>query len=222
MVWSGLGVLWPRQCVACGCWLAGPTDWGVACARCALDWPDLLGLTGAILMKERCRMDFAVAGFRLRGHAVLKAQLNEIKYGGNRWLAWRWGHWLGRHVPRPAHDSVPLKLAPVPLHWRKHGKRGYNQAEWIAKGLGCAWNMKVEPRALKRLRHDESLTQQSRLSRADTARGLYAGHIQTGQEHAAYIVVDDVMTTGATLAACGSAIRASGGHWLGAAVLALA
>lgn len=222
MGWQGLDALWPRHCVGCGDWIAGPTDWGIGCSSCTLDWPDLLGVAGPILMKERCRLDFAAVGFRLRGHALLKAQMSEIKYGGNRRLAWRWGRWLGKHVPCPKTDGGRVILVPVPLHWRKHMQRGYNQAEWIARGLGSAWGMKVLPRALKRVRHEVSLTHMSRSTRAETTRGLYAVHRPAFQRDDEVIVVDDVMTTGATLSACGAAIRNAGGRWRGAAVLALA
>ena len=215
-------MLWPRHCVGCGDWLAGPTNWGIGCPRCTLDWPDLLGVAGPILMKERCRLEYGAVGFRLRGHALLKAQLSEIKYGGNRRLAWRWGHWLGNHVPLPASENGRVILVPVPLHWRKRAQRGYNQAEWIARGLGRAWGLPVAPRALKRTRHDVSLTHLSRASRAETVRELFAAHRVALQHDDHVIVVDDVMTTGATLSACGAAIRAAGGRWLGAAVLALA
>ena len=173
-------------------------------------------------MKERRRLDFAAVGFRLRGHTLLKAQMNEIKYGGNRRLAWRWGRWLGNHVPCPKTDGGRVILVPVPLHWRKQMQRGYNQAEWIARGLGSAWGLKVVPRALKRVRHEASLTHLSRSSRAEMTRELYAVHRREFQHDDEVIVVDDVMTTGATLSACGAAIRNAGGRWRGAAVLALA
>ena len=107
----------------------------IACEPCALDWPELHAGFGGLVMKERCRMPFAATGFRLGPEATLEAQLWSIKYGGDRRKAKRWGVWLGRKTPRPVRPDRRLVLAPVPLHWRKKWKRGYNQAEWIARGL---------------------------------------------------------------------------------------
>lgn len=215
--------MWPRHCSVCGRWLPGPSFWMVACAACTLEWPALLGESGAVLMKERCRMAYAGVGFRLRGNATLRAQLSEMKYGGNRRLARRWGHWLGCQLQPPKADAGPVVLAPVPLHWRKRWRRGYNQAEWIARGLGEAWGVPVNDRVLKRLEHQSSLTSESRASRASITRGLYAvGSSGADGAGTSVVVVDDVLTTGATLAACGAALKSGGIDWKGGVVLALA
>ena len=220
---GGLAALWPRHCAVCSCWLPGPSFWMVACAVCTLEWPELMGEFGSILMKERCRMAYAGVGFRLSGNGTLKAQLTDMKYGGNRRLAHRWGHWLGCQLRPPAVDAASLVLAPVPLHWRKRWQRGYNQAEWIARGLGKAWGIPVDPFALRRLEHQSSLTSHSRAARAAMTRDLYAARgSATDFVGKSVVVVDDVLTTGATLAACGAALKSRGIDWKGGVVLALA
>lgn len=168
-------------------------------------------------------MAYAGVGFRLRGNATLRAQLIEMKYGGNRRLARRWGHWLGCQLRPPDAVAGSFVLAPVPLHWRKQWQRGYNQAEWIARGLGRAWGVPVDCRVLQRLVHRSSLTSHSRVSRGEMTRGLYAAS-RSVDEFAgkSVVVVDDVLTTGATLAACGAALKACGIDWKGGVVLALA
>lgn len=168
-------------------------------------------------------MVYAGVGFRLRGNATLKAQLTDVKYGGNRRLAQRWGHWLGRQLRPPNADAGSLVLAPVPLHWRKRWRRGYNQAEWIARGLGKAWEIPVDPSVLQRIEHQSSLTSQSRVARGEMTRGLYvAGGLAPNRVGKSVVVVDDVLTTGATLAACGAALKSRGIEWKGGVVLALA
>ena len=194
----------------------------IACDRCALDWPELHAEFGAMVMKERCRMPFAATGFRLRTQGELNAQLSAIKYGGNRWLAKQWGAWLGHRVPRPASHGLPLVLVPVPLHWRKQWRRGYNQAEWIARGLAHAWRCEVVSSALQRLRHHSSMTGMNRVDRAGIVRDLYRVKSPGLAGKIGIVVVDDVMTTGATLSACGIALKQSGLNWLGGITLALA
>ena len=212
----------PRHCVACNAWLPLETEWMISCEPCALDWPELHDGFGGLVMKERCRMPFAATGFRLRTEAMLNAQLWSIKYGGHRRLAKQWGRWLGLNTPRPVHPDRRLVLAPVPLHWRKRWKRGYNQAEWIARGLAQVWQCKVASNAFKRSRHQTSMTGMSRTDRARLVRDLYHFNATPSKEETDFLVVDDVLTTGATMAACGAAIKRSGLNWLGGITLALA
>tara|TARA_B100000963_G_C22634349_1_gene676695 strand:- start:1279 stop:1839 length:561 start_codon:yes stop_codon:yes gene_type:complete len=186
-----------------------------------LDWPELHGKFGELMMKERCRMSFAATGFRLRTQDQLNVQLSEFKYGGNRQLAKQWGMWLGHKTPPPK-DSCRIILAPVPLHWRKQWKRGYNQAEWIAKGVACAWGCEVSPELLLRHRHYNSMTGMNRSDRVGIVRNLYTVNPAARQTATSIIVVDDVMTTGATMAECGHAIKQSGLKWFGGLTLALA
>jgi len=222
MVGSGWSVLLPRHCALCSTWLPAETEWMIACDSCALDWPELHGEFGAKVMKERCRMPFAATGFRLRTRGELNAQLGAIKYGGNRRLAKQWRNWLGQRVPRPVAHSQPLVLVPVPLHSRKQWKRGHNQAEWIARGLSQAWRCEVASSALKRLRHHSSMTGMNRVDRAGIVRDLYQVKSPGLASEIGIVLVDDVMTTGATLSACGNALKRSGLNWLGGITLALA
>jgi len=222
MVGSGLSVLLPRHCVVCDRWLPSETEWVIACELCALDWPELHDGFGGMVMKERCRMPYAATGFRLRSQATLNAQLWSIKYGGNRQLARQWGRWLGLRTTRPVRQDRRLVLAPVPLHWRKKWKRGYNQAEWIARGLADVWPCEIASHAFKRTRHHTSMTGMSRVDRAGVVRELYHFNASSLKEEATFLVVDDVLTTGATMAACGHAIKRSGLKWLGGITLALA
>ncbi len=194
----------------------------IACEPCALDWPELHAGFGGLVMKERCRMPFAATGFRLGPEAMLKAQLWAIKYGGDRRRAKCWGAWLGKKTPRPVRPDRRLVLAPVPLHWRKKWKRGYNQAEWIARGLAQTWQCEVASNALHRLRHHISMTGMSRMDRAWVVRDLYHFNPTRRMAEATFLVVDDVLTTGATMTACGDAIKRSGLNWLGGITLALA
>lgn len=222
MVGSGLSVLLPRHCVVCNRWLPSETEWVIACEPCALDWPELHDGFGGMVMKERCRMPYAATGFRLRTQATLNAQLWSIKYGGNRRLAKQWGRWLGLKTTRPVRPDRQLVLAPVPLHWRKKWKRGYNQADQIARGVAQIWQCDVASNALKRTRHHTSMTGMSRLNRAGLVRDLYHFNAASTKEETSFVVVDDVLTTGATMSACGEAIKQSGRNWLGGITLALA
>lgn len=219
-------MLAPRYCVGCGHWLVTQTDWPVACDVCSATWPDLRSREGSMLMRERCGSEYVWTGFRLRTSPELNSQVNAFKYGGDRLLAARWGAWLGRSHPFPAELEVGrTALVPVPLHWKKWLRRGYNQSLWLAYGVAREWKVSVWPRALMRTRHMGSLTGLSRTSRAAVSQSLYSTTEQwhsSTQPPPAIILVDDVMTTGATTLACGRALERAGLRWRGTMTLALA
>ena len=174
-------------------------------------------------MRERCQMEVAITGFRLRSQPKLKGQIDAMKYGGDRFAAFRWGRWLGeRHVLSELYSPSNVVLAPVPLHWQKKARRGYNQAHWIARGLAASWGLDVTPNLLVRTGHGVSLTGLTRAKREAMSAGLYEARQALESLRHGVIIVDDVMTTGSTIAACGMALEKSGHRWLGAATLALA
>lgn len=179
-----------------------------------------------MLMRERCRSEYVWTGFRLRTSPELNAQVNAFKYGGDRLLAARWGAWLGRSYPFPAELEVDrTALVPVPVHWKKRLLRGYNQSLWLAYGVAWEWKVSVWPRALMRTRHVGSLTGFSRTERAAVSQSMYRAtkHGHPGSHRPpAIILVDDVMTTGATILACGRALERAGLRWKGTMTLALA
>lgn len=211
----------PRHCAGCGLWLVDSTDWPDACDVCSAAWPDLRGSEGSVLFRERCAAPYGVTGFRLRSDPYLRAQIHEMKYGGNRFLAARWGRWLGETHGRPEFfNAKETALVPVPMHWKKRLRRGYNQAFWIAWGVSKAWDLPLRPDLLKRAYHESSLTRLSRIARSNRSKALYTSKPQS--EVKAAVVVDDVLTTGSTMLACGVALERNGIRWDGAMTLALA
>jgi ComF family protein len=97
-------------------------------------------------------------------------------------------------------------LLPVPLHSRKLKKRGYNQSEWIARGLAEGLGKQVDTRVLTRKIHTTTQTRKSKEERwTNVAEAFQVGKSNVGgSSH--FLLVDDVLTTGATLEACGTAL----------------
>jgi ComF family protein len=100
-------------------------------------------------------------------------------------------------------------LVPVPLAGMRERTRGYNQAEALAKQIGRALGVEVAPWALRRIR---SSPPQARSADAETRRRNVQGAFRARNEAAgrSVLLVDDVTTTGATLAACASALKEAG------------
>lgn len=214
--WNGAwDWVFPRWCVRCEAPAWGEDMPLGACWACALSWPDVRGPAGHVLFADRVYGLRGALGFRLRGAPELHPLVHRIKYGGDRWLAERAGRWLAA-----GNDPPGTVLVPVPLHWRRKARRGYNQAELIARGAGRHWHLPVARDALLRRQHQASLTGSNRTTRQQTLGATYEARPPTGPHRA--VLVDDVLTTGATLRACATALEAKGWQVTGAAVLALA
>jgi ComF family protein len=148
--------------------------------------------------------------------------VHHLKYEGYTALGRPVAELIARAVPRPAHSV----LVPVPLGPGRERDRGYNQAAVIARALGTVWSVPVAESLLRRVRDTRSqtaLTPEER--RSNVARAFAAASLPSHRGRrsgAAVILVDDVLTTGATLAASAAALATAGWSELGAVTFARA
>jgi predicted amidophosphoribosyltransferase len=148
-----------------------------------------------------------------------RAAIHALKYNGLPRIATDLALALTRLVPRPSAGAV---LVPIPLGPARLKRRGYNQSETLARALGVAWGLPVRAQLLVRMRDtptQTALTPAARLANVAGAFGVQNDEcgVQTGRRrshsafstlHSPIILIDDVFTTGATLA---EAARALGG-----------
>jgi ComF family protein len=126
-----------------------------------------------------------------------------------------------RHLPRPA---PPAGLVPIPLGPRRLKQRGYNQSEWLARSLGRRWRLAVRPDLLVRCRDTASQTALTPAARlANVAGAFQVRNAECGMRnerapedsahrtpHSTLVLVDDVFTTGATLAEAARTLARAG------------
>ena len=143
-----------------------------------------------------------------------------MKYGGFPKHGQALGLWMGRRWRAPPVNTV---LVPVPSHWRRVWRRGFNPSEALCDGLAKAWNRDMSSTTLRRIRHRSSLTEATRGERLDSLEGMFESvsrdTVACGQD---VVLVDDVLTTGATFRACQKSLTAAGHNVLGGVWLALA
>ncbi len=106
------------------------------------------------------------------------------------------GRLLGQLLARQLAPPYPEAILPVPLHWWRQLRRGYNQATEIARGLQDVLNIPVDTDALRRLRATASQTQLNRRQRKRNLHGAFAAR-PMAYHHVA--LLDDVITTGTTM-----------------------
>jgi ComF family protein len=212
------------QCAACGAAAvtlceacrASLVEIGAACPGCAEPTGEAAGTC------RRCRtdplpLDRVVAPWRFGGQ--LAQAIRRLKFANRahiaRDVAPLWAPLLAAAVAE--HDAI---VVPVPLHWRRRWTRGYDHA-WLLARHACALAGIAAPvRALRRVRHAPA---QSTLPAAERARNVCDAFAALGSlAGRAVVLTDDVMTTGATLAAAAGALRRAGATSVTGLVLARA
>ncbi len=119
------------------------------------------------------------------------------------------------------YDDIDL-VVPVPLHYRKQLRRGYNQSTYLAEGIARELGVAVDGRALRRSRNNPSQVRRMHSERWEGVGGLFEVRHKERLAGRSILLVDDVFTTGATMTACIEAIRrAAPDCRISAAVLAV-
>jgi ComF family protein len=198
-------LLAPPLCAACDARLRGRAVFCAACVPSVV--PALPFVSGG------------VAAFALYGGAVAEA-LRRLKYGGRAELARPLGH-LARRAARAASLHADA-VVPVPLHPARLAERGYNQAALLAIEVARELEAPLWPRGLGRVRATAQQARLDRAARRDNVAGAFEARSARRIEGRRVLLVDDVCTTGATLAACAEALRAAGAAEVTALVVARA
>jgi len=183
------------------------------CACCGRPFPAAAHETAAIQICRLCRMNF-YAFERARSFAMYNDTLSEaivlLKYEE----VTRLGDWFAARLAEivfQAPDGWRADVVvPVPLHAERRRERGYNQAKLIARPLAKRLRLKLEPRLLVRTKPRPPQLVLSRRQHWDSVRGAYATRPGLRVDNLRVLLVDDVLTTGATLDACARALRKAG------------
>jgi ComF family protein len=147
---------------------------------------------------------------------VLRDLVHLLKYQGIRPLAGRFGEWMALALPREERFDA---VVPMPLHWLKRWQRGFNQAELLAVEIARRWNAPLR-RVVRRSRATASQTGLTNAKRRANVQGAFAVRRGSQLEGQRILVVDDVVTTGATASACARVLKRAGARYV--AILALA
>ena len=148
--------------------------------------------------------------------------IHQLKYKGNREIGIHLGKMFGSQLNNsPLFQSVEA-IVPVPLHPIKEHKRGYNQSQLIGEGMASRMEARDISDVLFRKIHTSSQTKKSRYERWKNVKDIFEIRNTRQLEGKHVLLVDDVITTGATLEACGSKLLEIPGLRLSIASLAYA
>lgn len=203
-------LIFPNTCVCCGRPLVNQEK--VLCLKCNISMPR----TNFHLIPNnpveqifwgRARVESAAAYFFYSKGSVYKNILHHLKYKNREDIGYVIGKMYGSELKNADFfDSVNCAV-PVPLHPKKERKRGYNQSLAIAQGLALSLGIDVNTTSLYRKFYNETQTKRGRFERWENVGSLFA--VRNEQELAGkhLLLVDDVVTTGATLEACINALQ---------------
>lgn len=164
------------------------------------------------------RPDHAIALWRYDAGGTVRRVQHALKYHGRTRAAHALGVVLGGAVRAELRDE-PDAVVPVPLSRPRELERGYNQAEVVARGVAEALGVRLHVDGLARTRATQSQARLDAAARRENVDGAFHADPALGGSHV--LLVDDVLTTGATLAAATAACQAVGAD-VSVAVLALA
>ncbi|GAB3037584.1 ComF family protein [Spirosoma pulveris] len=218
-------LLYPSLCVGCAKSLGFNEK--ILCTKCRINLPETNQhkepYDESLLNKfaGKLPVQFLASFVYFKKGGIVQKLIHTIKYKGQKEAAKELGNWYGYQL---ATESTLLTeidvLISVPLHKSRLRQRGYNQADWIAKGLSEALNIPVAEDVLVCWKMKDSQTRKNRMERWENVKTVFS--VQQSDEVLGknIVLVDDVLTTGATLEACAGELLRSGCKTVGILTLA--
>ncbi|MCU0419499.1 MAG: ComF family protein [Cyclobacteriaceae bacterium] len=220
-----LGLFFPRYCLGCEDALVKGEE--VLCSECLSQLPkanDWLEETNPVRMKFAGRMEVqhAFAFLKFRKSGLVQHLLHQLKYNNHPEVGQRLGAVFAHELAQRGFVAPFDCLVPVPLHRSRQRSRGYNQSTQFALGLASVWKVPVSESISVRKTRTQTQTRKNRWQRWENVRAVFdvAPTASLAGKHV--LLVDDVITTGATLEACGGHLWQAGCAQLSIACIAAA
>jgi ComF family protein len=199
----------PKNCPACGrpLRLFGAN----ICGRCSQNLPEthFFEAPGNPIEKifyGRLPIHAGAAAWYFHKNSALQALLFQLKYKSNEDVGLFIGKQMGALLAASERFATIDALVPVPLHPQALSKRGFNQAALICEGIGQVWHKPLLMGAIARTKHTNTQTKQSRAVRWENMENAFSIKDPTSMTGKHLLIIDDVITTGATIEACGKTL----------------
>lgn len=214
----------PRFCTSCSTKLS--VDENILCNNCL----SKIQRASEQRLKNEYDRKFKKAGiisefyslFVFEKDKELQHSIHSLKYNNNFRAGIFLGKLLGEYLKNcQMHNKIDL-IIPVPLHSLKKAERGFNQSFYIAKGVNQIFHRKVSDRFIKRIRYTESQTTMNIIQRRENISGAFRLKKMKSVNGKNILLIDDVITTGATITECGLILKEANANKIYAASIAIA
>lgn len=218
-------LVFPKLCVCCETYLSYQET--LICDLCSITLSKFEGFNlreNEVAKKFWGRTDlfFATALFAFSRSMSVRNILHEIKYKSNKDLAMEMGKRMGDLCKKIKILEDVDCLVPIPLHPKKESLRGYNQAFLLILGIQEILSISSNTKSLIRASHNSSQTRKGRYKRFINSKEVFTVKNPTEFENKHVLLVDDVITTGATVEACSEALQGIKGVKISVISLAVA
>ncbi|MFC1731212.1 ComF family protein [candidate division KSB1 bacterium] len=220
-----LSLFFPNNCLACGNSLYDNEK--TICTSCLFYLPK----TDFHLDKDndlskvfwgRAQLENVTACFTYGKGGKVQNLIHQLKYRGKKEIGIFFGNYYGKILSQSQHFNTLDYILPVPLHEKKQRKRGFNQSEIFAQGLSDSMNIPIDIKALTRTISSQTQTKKSRFDRWKNVSEIFLVKNYDFLENKHILLVDDVITTGATIEACYHALKEISGVKVSVAAIAYA
>lgn len=215
--------IYPHHC--CGCGSDTLTDEQLLCVQCITHLPktNFTNIYNNIIERKfygRLNVKYATAAFYFTKQSLVQHLMHQLKYKGNKEVGDLFGKLLGTQLQQSAKYNDVDIIIPLPLNEKREHRRGYNQAAIIAHGIASVLNKPVNSKAVIRSINTETQTHHTRIERWQNMDGVFVVAKNDAITGKHVLLVDDIVTTGATLEACGKQILEAGAASLSIATVA--
>jgi ComF family protein len=217
-----VSLFFPRYCLGCSGSLVRGEE--IICTKCIADFPrtDYHSFAGNPLEKRltgRLPIRNAWAFLKFRKEGIVQQMLHQLKYNNHPEVGIALGKIFGYELSNAGFSSDFDLIVPVPLHETRRRKRGYNQSSTFAEGLSHSLGVPWSETVALRMRRTGTQTRKSKAERWENVKDVFTVSSEAIAQKR-ILLVDDLITTGATVEACGRKIVDSGCESLSIACIA--
>ncbi len=222
---SIINLLFPKVCSGCKGFLLDNEN--VICTKCRHEIP----LTQFYLNPEneaykkfygRVAVNHVSAMMYFHKKGIVQEMIHSLKYRGHEEIGTVLGQWYAEDLkPMDFTKNIDL-IIPVPLHKRKLRERGFNQVTTFSKALSESLKIPYEENVLVRNVYSKTQSKKNFINRAEVTASVFDVNYYEKHHHKHFLLIDDVLTTGATLESCAKAIMKIPGAQLSIVTMAMA
>lgn len=206
MIQSIINLFFPKACAGCNSFLL--KDEIVICTSCRHDIP----LTNHHLSKNnevfskfygRIPIEFASSLMYFHKKGIVQEMIHKLKYKGHQEIGEAIGYWYAEELKAIEELKDIDFIIPIPLHKKRFKERGYNQVTTFGEALSKCLNVNYSEQVLVRNVYSKTQTFKSIIGRAEVVDNIFGVSYNESHHNKHFLLIDDVITTGSTLEACG-------------------